>query len=216
MNISKKIPTAKVAALLLTSTGLISAGPAMAAIAYYNPEPDLHAYDLNPFNSDNHYVALDLRNLNSVQAYQGDATRGSVGFPPASLIVWSGNVSFAPYNYAGIYTDGGVSFLANLDGGTSLSSATTGWADKIEYLAEGNDLFAALRVDAAGGSFNYGWLRYDNIGTDFYIKDFGFETTFNQSIPVGAVPIPAAVWLFGSAMAGLGVIGKRRAKGESA
>jgi hypothetical protein len=36
------------------------------------------------------------------------------------------------------------------------------------------------------------------------------------SVPVSAVPVPAAVWLFGSALAGMGIIGRRRQPGKLA
>jgi len=37
-----------------------------------------------------------------------------------------------------------------------------------------------------------------------------FQQAFVTVTPAAAVPIPAAVWLFGSALAGLGFFGKRR------
>jgi hypothetical protein len=39
-----------------------------------------------------------------------------------------------------------------------------------------------------------------------------FAPTVNYKLNIQAVPIPAAVWLFGSALAGLGVFGRRRGK----
>jgi hypothetical protein len=61
--------------------------------------------------------------------------------------------------------------------------------------------------DAAGAMqsfvFDDSWSNLSSV-TISYDASFGFSSTAIDNISVSTVPIPAAVWLFGSALAGLG------------
>lgn len=62
----------------------------------------------------------------------------------------------------------------------------------LEFEAQANQVYTVLLGGRAGGSWN------------------GVKAGY--ALDVAAVPVPGAVWLFGSAMAGLGAIGRRRTK----
>jgi hypothetical protein len=47
-------------------------------------------------------------------------------------------------------------------------------------------------------------------GQHYFLKHYRFRGWAVRPGQVAAVPVPAAVWLFGSALAGLGVIARRR------
>lgn len=72
----------------------------------------------------------------------------------------------------------------------------------------------ALAFLTAGGL--YGYLLYDferdGALSTMNILSGGYETVQGASIAVPGVPIPAAVWLFGSALAGLGWMKRRATK----
>lgn len=51
--------------------------------------------------------------------------------------------------------------------------------------------------------------------TDGSTAACGTGTNFNFNVSATAVPIPAAAWLFGSALAGMGVFGRRKGKTEA-
>jgi hypothetical protein len=60
--------------------------------------------------------------------------------------------------------------------------------------------------DISGGSPS----TYNGIFNNYQLKVNGNVAI--ASLPVAAVPLPAAVWLFGSALAGLGVVGRKKAE----
>lgn len=72
-----------------------------------------------------------------------------------------------------------------------------------------------------GANTYYGWMLisisdYNNSNITARVLGWAYEDTPGSSIQAGAtigspVPVPAAVWLFGSALAGIGVIGRRKA-----
>jgi len=74
----------------------------------------------------------------------------------------------------------------------------------IDFIAE-NVGSSSLRFSAADGNGSFVGLDNGGIATPF--NDAAFE---NQPIAVSAVPIPAAIWLFGSAVFGLGIVGNKR------
>lgn len=84
------------------------------------------------------------------------------------------------------------------DGNTAWGFYTSEGLDPI--VALGNTLrFSYISISAAGG--------INSVGNFLDAADFGVGV--NGPAP-SAVPAPAAIWLFGSALAGLGLSGKRR------
>jgi hypothetical protein len=75
--------------------------------------------------------------------------------------------------------------------------------------------FAGVKIDAGGGNFNYGWIRFSSGPGIFNSKpntitllDAAYENTPNQSITTGAIPEPSVVALLG--LAGGAVALRRR------
>jgi len=77
-----------------------------------------------------------------------------------------------------------------------------------------NILLATLQFTAStAGHFNFGIasnLTNPNEGLFLLNETDAFDLTHSQSVTVNAVPVPAAVWLFGSALAGF--MGMKRRK----
>ncbi|MFN6340043.1 MAG: hypothetical protein ACK41W_15125 [Cyanobacteriota bacterium] len=88
-------------------------------------------------------------------------------------------------------------------GATIDSSAITSWDSGYDYLTSGGtgpwtggaNAYAALRIDAGGGTFNYGWvsINYDTAGPTATISGFAFEDQVNTAILAGDQGGPAAV-----------------------
>lgn len=79
-----------------------------------------------------------------------------------------------------------------------------------------SNVFTGVRIDAGGGEFNYGWLRYSTgLGT-VTLHDAAFESNVNQGITTpGGVPEPSRALLLalaGGAMA----LRRRRAMKQAA
>ena len=140
---------------------------------------------------------------------------------------------------AALFFDGGTPqnfYLAGLDSGATAAgyqnnfawgSLSLGAGTTLDLLNGGSNLNAALYVEdinlsgvnntslivsALLGDFN---LYYDkNRAANAYLNGltYGFFSGSGHliGVDVSAVPLPASVWLFGSALAGLGVIGRRR------
>lgn len=82
----------------------------------------------------------------------------------------------------------------------------TGWnADKYFTTSYNNPSNINITNVVFGGSSQYGFYDYYNAMTH---ADVSVDANFTSS--VAAVPVPAAVWLFGSAM--MGLVGIRRKK----
>lgn len=72
-------------------------------------------------------------------------------------------------------------------------------------------LAVAGNVGTANGGYDEVDVTLQGIDRDFSIPNYGRdEVVFGKWSPVSQVPIPAAAWLFGSALAGLIGIRKRR------
>ncbi len=88
---------------------------------------------------------------------------------------------------------------------SSFTGLTMSWIDGLNL----NTLVSAAGVDTLSTSFNTVFpvqqLRFD--WTDS-VNEAGFR--FDVETTVAAVPLPASILLFGSALAGLGIFGRRR------
>jgi hypothetical protein len=102
-----------------------------------------------------------------------------------------------------VWTGGNIHFAEAIDGTSSLTAGINVTVPT---------LVATIHFKAVGTGVN-------NVinPTSLTLSDFAgipiggsFQQAFVTVTPAAAVPIPAAVWLFGSALAGLGFFGKRR------
>ncbi len=75
----------------------------------------------------------------------------------------------------------------------SISGSTPSGLNTIQFYANAGQTYTIFLGGYMGGNWN--------------------STTDGYSLTVSQVPVPAAVWLFGSALAGMGIIGRRRNKG---
>jgi hypothetical protein len=101
-------------------------------------------------------------------------------------------------------------------GTINITNAILGGSDPTASLVEDsqNLMFSYLAsgipglVNAPGGSFDPNALGEYNFGIQVSQSGWGVE---NVRMDVQVVPIPAAVWLFGSALLGLGVVKRKKA-----
>lgn len=125
----------------------------------------------------------------SISAYDVDADGGGF-FEAENDEIYAWNLDTSSWD-----------LLGSLDGASDIWSFTSfdlasSWADEIN---------AGLRIKMVIDTANEGWaiaLAKSTLITN------GDGTLPNPN--PGAVPVPAAIWLFGSALAGLGAFGKRR------
>jgi hypothetical protein len=100
--------------------------------------------------------------------------------------------------------DGGAFAIQSLD--LFMDTDPDGYMQTTGFLAGGG--FANLGVPVGTGDWlNLTSVRFFAEGNGF---GFGFGTVELDNVVVSAVPIPAAVWLFGSALAGLGWLRRKQ------
>ena len=113
------------------------------------------------------------------------------------------------FNYAVIVnmekSDGGAFAIHDLD--LFIDTDPDGWTQITGTLAGGGSADLGVAV-GTGDWLNLESVRFFAQGNGF---GFGYGEIELDNVVVSAVPIPAAVWLFGSALAGLGWLRKRPA-----
>ena len=172
-----------------------------------NSEPDIFADFLNV----NYNAANDLL---SVSGSVANLTTGGVmnGIDNGTFDL-TANIDGSGGLNSGSFSIGGT--IAGLD--FKSSTLLTGTLTDFGFDAMGGDplefLFTATGGDALGLYSGLGGiiLSGSNFGGSF-ASDFG-EANFGARADVGVVPVPAAVWLFGSAL--LGLIGYNRRRKTS-
>lgn len=90
---------------------------------------------------------------------------------------------------------GGTTFTTADIVAYSVGGAATSNLNDITFRAEANQVYTIVLGGYRNGKWN--------------------DTADGYTLSVAAVPIPAAAWLFGSAMAGLGVFGRRKGEAEA-
>lgn len=84
----------------------------------------------------------------------------------------------------------------------------SGVMDYTDYLDVGESYVAAF--DTTSGAF-YGYMTILFDGTDTWLQSYHFEDSGAAiTVAASAVPVPAAVWLFGSGLLGLAGMSKRK------
>ena len=113
-----------------------------------------------------------------------------------------------------ISRDGGSFTLVQVPG-TGVDFPTRGQT-RIYDTAD-NLLVTTTVTGSAAGTF-FGWESPGGIGKVYINNTPNTDYVQFDNLGFGAapVPIPAAVWLFGSALAGMGIIGRRKSQSELA
>ena len=101
--------------------------------------------------------------------------------------------------------DGGAFAIHNLD--LFMGTDPEGWTQIRGTLAGGGWVFLSGVPVGTGDWLNLEAVRFWAEGNGF---GYGYATVELDNVVVSAVPIPAAVWLFGSALAGLGWLKRKQ------
>ncbi len=168
---------------------LASAGSANAAPVSFNFTQD--GYDEGATISGT-FAGEDLDNDGQLTSFNGELTNFTMSFSGNSL------VSAFTLGFADLW-----GFVYDLPSGP-LGDGLTG---AIEGIGAGNSMFDYV---AGPGPFAECGIGFDCASvTDFATGAASFS---NQFVMVSAVPVPAAVWLFGSGLLGLVGVARRSAK----
>jgi hypothetical protein len=171
-----------------------AAGAAASMAASSEADAAIVFFDVNPDKTISPTQQMIFGNIN---LGAGTYTFGSSADPAFLLrLTFTGN----PYNGDGYtaYIQWGLAggFVAKLSYGTTIDpTAITSWDDGYDYLTKagsgpwtgGANAYAALRIDAGGGNYNYGWvsINYDTTGPTATISGFAFEDQVNTAILAG-------------------------------
>jgi hypothetical protein len=229
---NKKARTRKFSAKQSARLGAyLSAGVAASMAASSEADAAIVFFDVNPGRTIGAGQQMTFGNIN---LGTGSYTFGS-STDPAFLLRFTG-AGTGLYNGDGYtaYIQWGLagSRVAKLSYGATIdSSAISSWDDGYDYLTlagtgpwtGGANAYAALRIDAGGGNFNYGWvsINYDTVGPTATITGFAFEDQINTAILAGDQGAPAAVpepgtWATAALlMGGATYLGWRRRRDEA-
>jgi hypothetical protein len=171
---------------------------------------------------------------------------GAISLSPATYTFNSSNGNFFGLAYSSQYnrlysyqstiawgagSGLGQPVLKLSDGATIDAGAIPSWnigyallTDRFSgYWTGGANAYAALRIDAGGGNYNYGWvsINYDTNSLTATISGFAFEGDINTPIEAGATaPIPEpGTWATGAGLFALAVgahLRRRREKKAAA
>jgi hypothetical protein len=131
----------------------------------------------------------------------------------AALSAWSGNQALIGSPYYGWNTPTYTGSTTNY--GNWATDKTGDRQATVSYdLAPAPDFVEDILSASASGDANvslYLMAASDTLGITIFTGGASVLPTLSFDVVPAAVPVPAAVWLFGSALAGLGVIGRRKA-----
>ena len=105
------------------------------------------------------------------------------------------NGSNTPLQY-GFLINELVSYQTGVPSGTGVNESTGG--------------YWAVKFNAGGGNFNYGYVQVDVTSSGMTFGMAGVETTPNVAITAGAVPEPSALSLLAVGLGGLALVRRRR------
>jgi hypothetical protein len=189
--------------VILSLVGLLSVSAQAATVDFeefslgagngvYPTTLESQGYDFSGFTSFNDSTEVLVGASNGTNAYGGSVSApGQDGFGVLALIDIE-------------RTDGGAFAIYSFD--LVLETDNDGYTGISGVLAGGGA--ASLGVPVGTGDWlNLESVRFRAEGNQF---GFGFASVEVDNIAINAVPIPAAVWLFGSALAGLGWLRRRQ------
>jgi hypothetical protein len=206
-NIIQNITMKKTILTLALAAGLTSfAGSAKAALVTAN---------LNQFTDGSSYIGFGYNN-GAINSDYSDGIDGSwqPGFSMRGRISpASGTIGFMNGQSAGDgYYNGGnapLQYGALID---ALVSYQTGGPSNIG-VNESTGGYWAVKFNAGGGNFNYGYVQVDVTGSGMTFGMAGVETTPNVAITAGAVPIPEpGTWAAMALLAGGAAFARWRRK----
>jgi hypothetical protein len=121
------------------------------------------------------------------------------------------------FNYGGAFsfkeTNNSIFSLASLDAGTPFGSSRAGSVVFTGHQVGGGTLTQMLSLNNPYAHYVLGWSNLVSVEVSEN-SNFGYVAYDNISVNaapgVNTVPVPAAVWLFGSALIGLVGSGKRK------
>jgi hypothetical protein len=172
-----------------------AAGAAASMATSSDTEAAIVFFDVNPDRTISPAQQMTFGNIN---LGAGTYTFGS-STDPAFLLRLTGTGT-GLYNGDGYtaYIQWGLAggFVAKLSYGATIDpTAITSWDNGYDYLTKGGsgpwtggaNAYAALRIDAGGGNYNYGWvsINYDTTGPTATISGFAFEDQVNTAILAG-------------------------------
>ena len=231
--INKKIGTLAVAILAASSA---QAAFEVAFVAV-DSDGDTYVHDMGDFQSIDG-VSVDMTFASEAAFNSADYDWTIVGLSSTSNVIASppGASGSPTYGDTGIITlsTAGAAPVSSIANHSSLGSEITGlqtWLNTVSGLAGASDsvlipnssadkytlgqqvAFHSGRMqDTTGASFQLNTLFYSASTDPFAAIDVNGGSVFGVSFDgtTAAVPVPAAAWLFGSALAGLTVIRRRK------
>jgi hypothetical protein len=131
------------------------------------------------------------------------AGEGHYQYSPSTTFDFGGGFSFKE-------TDNTVFDLNSLDSGLAWSQSETGSVVFTGHQSDGGILTQLLSFNKAYTHFVFGWTNLLSVEVSAN-SDFGYVAYDNINVTsADAVPVPTAVWLFGSALTGLVGLGRRK------
>jgi hypothetical protein len=135
------------------------------------------------------------------------AGEGHYEYSPSTTFDFGGGFSFRETNNSAFN-------LKSLDAGLSWSQFSTGSVLVTGHQSNGGILSQLLSFNKAYTNFVFGWTNLLSVEVSGN-SNFGYVAYDNISVTsaasgINAVPVPAAVWLFGSALTGLVGLGRRK------
>lgn len=198
MTIKNKL-TGVLAITLLSATSI-----ANAAIVYENGVDGNFSGGNNPFTYQEVYQQFNLTNNSTVNSltYNAYTTGNTVPVTNVLVEVFEDNGGIIGNNLFSENLSVANQAVIGGDGYYSFTDYTVNFLQNLNLSA--GSYFLGLLVSPNQWDQHWSIVNGGPIASDNFSHYFRLENN------VSAVPVPAAIWLFGSALAGLGVFGKRR------
>ncbi|MEO0485306.1 MAG: VPLPA-CTERM sorting domain-containing protein [Pseudomonadota bacterium] len=192
---------------------------ALCALFLASWAPSVRALTITGFQDGNNYQFIFSGAVDTTGATQFGLRSGSALLDPSTDQIFLGapgsQIRSDLYLLVGAFTSFGTGF-------TSLPSSSTG--DRVGLRILNGNPIVALPENYVSGAAISGSSTFTNRNTTFlgitpgtYLYDLPNDTITLQILDTAqpaAVPLPAGVWLFGTALAGLGFV-HRRARHKS-
>jgi len=153
------------------------------------------------------YDGVGAHTFNQVRGANDDGNNRNFALSGTYGNVIDGHDGWVGYAQNGFdFTNGDGDFVAKGGEANMTSGVVSG------YLADVSTSASLTLLDLAAGYYLIGWggVCPDDLGYACLSPDFTSTSPTDFTFTVSAVPVPAAVWLFGSAIAGLGFSSRRK------